>query len=126
MTERVKLNHCLKLQIDFERKSLEITPKALKARLETFEPLFLLDVRDTDEFQFTNIGGTLIPLAELEHRVSELESVKDKEIVVICHHGIRSRHAAHFLRGQGFTKVLNLSGGIDRYSYEADPTIKRY
>lgn len=105
---------------------MEITPKLLKERLEKNEPIFLLDVRDTDEFQFTNIGGTLIPLSELEHRLAELESVKEKEIVVLCHHGIRSRHAAHFLRGQGFTNVLNLSGGIDRYSYEADPSIKRY
>jgi rhodanese-related sulfurtransferase len=68
----------------------------------------------------------LIPLGELLERVEELEDWRDQEIVVYCHHGIRSAHAIAFLRTAGFTQLWNLTGGIDRFSEEVDPSIPRY
>ena len=47
-------------------------------------------------------------------------------IVAYCHHGVRSRQVANWLRGQGFTQVQSLAGGIDRWTLEIDATLPRY
>jgi adenylyltransferase/sulfurtransferase len=51
---------------------------------------------------------------------------RDEHIVVYCHHGSRSLLAAEFLVEQGFPRVWNLTGGIDRWSSEVDPTVATY
>ena len=104
--------------------SPNITVKELAEALKSAQPPFLLDVREPEEFRLANIGGVLIPLGELSQRLEELPD--DREIVVLCHHGVRSGHGAALLRHHGFNKVRNISGGIDRYSAEVDPTIPRY
>ncbi len=86
--------------------------------------LLLLDVREPDEYKIVNLGGVSIPLSELSTRYTELSP--DREIVVLCHHGVRSAHATAFLKAQGFEKVKNLSGGIDRWTDEIDPSLPRY
>jgi len=68
----------------------------------------------------------LVALSELQERAGDIVAWKDDEIVVYCHHGVRSAHAIGFLRGLGFTKLTNLSGGIDRWSVEVDPRTPRY
>ncbi len=50
----------------------------------------------------------------------------DRETVVICHHGIRSRHVAMFLENQGFTNLINLSGGVAAWAREVDPHMPTY
>ena len=65
-----------------------------------------------------------IPLAELTARLHELDDTE--EIVVLCHHGIRSARVASFLAQNGFPKVANLAGGIDSWSAEIDPSVPRY
>jgi rhodanese-related sulfurtransferase len=71
-------------------------------------------------------GSTLLPLSELAERLEDIAEWKADDVVVYCHHGIRSAHAIAFLRGQGFTKLANLTGGIDRWSSEVDPCVPRY
>jgi len=71
-------------------------------------------------------GSTLIPLGQLFHRMSEIDSWKEDEIVVYCHHGIRSQQAISLLRQAGFKNLINLQGGIDAWSLEVDPTLQRY
>jgi len=46
--------------------------------------------------------------------------------VVYCHHGLSSAAAVAWLRERGFARVQNLTGGIDRWSLEVDPTVRRY
>jgi sulfur-carrier protein adenylyltransferase/sulfurtransferase len=104
--------------------NLSLTPRELKDKLDKKEDFLLVDVRDTYESSVASIGGHLIPLVELGHRHAELDP--KKEIVVYCHHGVRSLSAVNFLKSLGFEKVHNLSGGIDRWSIEVDPTIARY
>jgi rhodanese-related sulfurtransferase len=101
-----------------------ISVSELKQKQERGEDFQLLDVRGPDEWEVANLGGTLIPLQELPHRLSELSA--DKEVVVLCHHGMRSLQAAHFLVSKGFRRVLNVKGGIDQWSVQVDPTIARY
>lgn len=106
----------------------EISPTELARRLSeapaTRPPL--LDVRFADEHAIVALpGALLIPLPELEERREELEAFKGRELVVYCHHGIRSFHAAAYLQSLGF-QAVNLSGGIDRYALEAEPGLPRY
>lgn len=86
-----------------------ITAATLKAKLQDNEPLFLLDVRQLDEYNQFNLGGTLIPLDQLEQRVDEIP--KHKPVVVYCHSGYRSHIAAQWLATLGYS-VANLQGGI--------------
>lgn len=102
----------------------EITVDELKKRLDAREEIFILDVREPEEFSTANLGGKLIPLGELTMRHGELDP--NRETVVLCHHGVRSAHAVAFLRNMGFEKVRNLRGGIDRWSLNVDPTVPRY
>lgn len=96
----------------------------LNERLKNGETIQLLDVRENDERKIVNIGGHHIPLQEIPARHEELE--KDAELVVYCHHGMRSAHAVGWLQSQGFSKARNLSGGIDRWSVEIDASKTRY
>lgn len=102
----------------------QMMPEELKNRLDKGEPIIILDVREPFEYQIANLGGTLIPLGELGQRFNELDP--EKEMVVLCHHGVRSAHAVAFLRHQGFAKAKNLSGGIERWSLTVDPSVLRY
>jgi rhodanese-related sulfurtransferase len=104
--------------------SERITPQELKDRLEKGPAIQILDVREADEFAVANLGGLLLPLHELPSRLDEIP--RDKDTVVLCHHGVRSAHAVAFLRQSGFEKVMNLSGGIDRWAIEIDPAMRRY
>ncbi|NBV23127.1 MAG: hypothetical protein EBS05_14565 [Proteobacteria bacterium] len=104
-----------------------MTPTELAARLAAPDPPHLLDVRQPEEFALVSLpGATLVPLNELPERVGELAAWRGQEIVVYCHHGMRSAHAIGWLRQQGFTDLHNLTGGIDRWSVEVDPNAARY
>src|SRR6202051_3816505 len=87
----------------------EIQVEELKRRLDAKEDLFVLDVREAQEYQICNIGGHLIPLNSLPKRVNELDSSRD--IVVHCKMGGRSAKAVEFLRQGGFKKGYNGAGG---------------
>jgi rhodanese-related sulfurtransferase len=102
-----------------------ITPTELAARLERGDDLVLLDVREADEFALGHLPGSVhVPLGELTARADELDP--ERETVVVCHHGMRSARAAAFLATREFTSLLNLSGGVDRWAGEVDPTFPRY
>lgn len=111
--------------IDDDASHGEITPQRLDARLRAGEAITLLDVRETYEWAIARLpDARLVPLGSLPRAVSSLD--RTAEIVVYCHHGTRSAAAAAWLLDQGFAKVLNLVGGIDRWSMEVDNTVRRY
>ena len=103
---------------------MQVTPNELKERLSRGEKLDILDVRSAAEREICKLDGLWIPLEDLHSRFAELDA--SQEVVVVCHHGIRSAHAVGFLRSQGFSKAQNLAGGIDRWAEEVDPKMKRY
>lgn len=87
----------------------------------------LLDVRTQRERDAAQLaGGLAIPLGELQQRTDDLDDVRDRTILVLCHKGVRSMRAALMLRQLGFAQAFSISGGIDRWSLEVDPTIPRY
>ena len=97
---------------------LETTVEDLKARIDRGDRLFILDVREPNEFQIARIPGTtLIPLGELPRRLNELpQGPGAPDIVVHCKMGGRSAKAVRTLTEKGFTQVQNLKGGILAWS----------
>jgi len=93
----------------------DLTPQDVKDRMNNGEDLNLLDVREEWEHEEYNIGGTLIPLGSLPHRLEELEHLKDQEVIVYCRTGNRSGQAKLFLTQQGFSNVKNLQEGTVGY-----------
>ncbi len=104
-----------------------ILPVDLKKSIEAADNVLLLDVRSAGEYDFSKIEGSLlIPLNELDDRIHEIIDFKDKQIVTICHHGMRSLMAADQLTAAGFTDVKSLTGGVDAWAIEIDSSMLRY
>ena len=102
----------------------EIDPIELKRRLLKGDKPIILDVREPWEIVTASIPGTVnIPMGEIPSRLGELDP--NREIIVMCHHGVRSAQIAMYLGRSGFSRVLNLTGGIDDWS-EVDPSVPRY
>ncbi len=102
----------------------EITVQELEALQKAEADVFILDVRNPDEYAICNLGGHLIPINELPARVQELNP--EQHIVVHCHFGGRSKRAAEWLLSQGFKHVENLRGGIGAWADEIDPKMRKY
>ena len=103
----------------------DLAPAAVADRLRGTEPPLLLDVREPWEHEIARVeGARLVPLATLPGALDTLD--RSREIVVLCHHGVRSLMAAEFLQRHGFARVANLRGGIDAWSDDVDPTVPRY
>lgn len=103
----------------------EITPRELKQKLDENESVLLLDVREQSEYNIVHLeDAQLIPLNTLPHHIDNLPT--DQEIIVYCHHGQRSLYATAYLHQNGFTEAKNLIGGIDQWTVEIDPTLRRY
>jgi rhodanese-related sulfurtransferase len=82
---------------------------------------FILDVRQPEEWNAVHIpGATLIPLDQLAARINEVP--KDKEVVVVCHSGNRSKQGRDILKNAGFTQVTSMTGGMNQWSAAGLPT----
>lgn len=87
----------------------------------------LLDVRQPWEHDLVALPNSqLIPLNQLPERLGEIAPPDGAALVVYCHHGVRSLRAAAMLRDSGFDKVYSLAGGIEAWSEQVDPRVKRY
>jgi adenylyltransferase/sulfurtransferase len=106
----------------------ETTVGDLKARLDHGEKVFVLDVREPQEFQICRIpGSTLIPLGELPSRLAEVpRGAEAPDIVVHCKSGVRSAKAARLLLDRGYDRVRNLKGGILAWIDQIDPSQAKY
>jgi molybdopterin/thiamine biosynthesis adenylyltransferase/rhodanese-related sulfurtransferase/molybdopterin converting factor small subunit len=106
----------------------ETTVGDLKARLDRGEKVFILDVREPQEFQICRIpGSTLVPLGELSSRLAEIpRGAGAPDIVVHCKSGVRSAKAARLLADRGYDRVRNLKGGILAWIDQIDPSQAKY
>lgn len=111
----------------------EISAETLSQRLENKNNLLLLDVRERWELAYARLPGKkilLAPLSQLaQHGLASLPAAtrnKQKEIVVFCHHGVRSAEVAAWLIQQGWENVHSLAGGLNAYAEQVDPSIGRY
>lgn len=101
----------------------EISVEQLQEELKKGE-IYILDVRNPDEYAFCNLGGANIPLGILADEYTQIP--KDQKIYCLCHHGVRSKVAQDFLSSRGYSDVLNITGGIDAWSLRVDENVKRY
>ncbi len=96
----------------------------LAAHLQQASPL-LLDVREPWEFDICHIAGSNnLPMGQIPQRVEELAD--SAEIVVICHHGVRSQQVIRFLQSQMNASLINLDGGVDAWAREVDRDMPLY
>jgi rhodanese-related sulfurtransferase len=103
----------------------EINATALKVLLDSPAPPVVLDVREDWERQAARLPGTLdIPMMEIPQRLAEVP--RDRDLVVMCHGGVRSLKVANFLVQNGFTRVTNLAGGIHAWATDVDPNTGTY
>lgn len=91
---------------------MNISALKLNVRLKSGETLQILDVRDELEFHTFNIGGSNIPLCKLTELVNELAWDKEKEIIVVCKVGLRSKTGKLIMGNMGYKNVKNLEGGL--------------
>jgi rhodanese-related sulfurtransferase len=111
----------------FDSLALEVAPVEVKRMLDDKADFLLLDCREADEHSTVHIAqAMLLPMSELAGRVSEIEAHRNGRIVVHCHRGGRSLRVANWLRQQGFAGAQSMSGGIDQWAVEIDPTLPRY
>lgn len=104
----------------------EYSPHELQRYLEQNDAKpMLLDVREPWEYAHCHIpNSTLVPMRQIPHALHDLDP--HQATVVICHHGIRSRVVAGYLVQHSFTKVINLSSGIDGWAKQVDPSMPTY
>lgn len=108
-----------------DRDSIEIDVDTLAHLRQDREPPIVLDVREPRELAVCALDDALhIPMGEIPARMGELPA--DRELVVMCHHGMRSMQVTQFLRHQGFHNVRNLAGGIDAWAARIEPGMRRY
>ena len=107
---------------------LEITVTEVKHKLDSAEPLVLLDCREPFETDLCRIAGAeLIPMNTIPQRLADVERLTDRgQLVVYCHHGMRSLNVANWLRQQGVENVVSMTGGIDAWSLQIDRLVPRY
>lgn len=106
---------------------LEIDARDLKGMLDRGDRVHLLDVREPVEVAICRLDGSEnIPMMQLFLGAKAPAAGPDDEIVVVCHHGIRSFEAAQYLRMKGFRRARSLAGGIDAWAREIDPSLPRY
>jgi rhodanese-related sulfurtransferase len=107
----------------------QITPEDLAIRLETADPLQLIDVREPAELELAALPRfEVLPLSEYADWSGQILQRFDPacETIVMCHHGMRSAQMCQWLQSQGFQNVKNLMGGIDAYAVRVDPSVGRY
>jgi rhodanese-related sulfurtransferase len=109
-------------------ESLEISPAEAKTRLSNSKQNALIDVREPWEFTVASIADSvLIPMQSVPAELQRLEGLADEgDLLVLCHHGVRSLQVVSWLRAQGIENCYSVTGGIDRWSAELDPGIPRY
>lgn len=88
------------------------------------QPL-ILDVREPWEYQLCHIEKSkLIPMNKVPNAMMQLD--KNKETFLICHHGVRSQRVCLLLNDSGFSKVVNVTGGINEWARTVDPDMATY
>jgi rhodanese-related sulfurtransferase len=100
------------------------TDVATAARLLR-EGTLVIDIREPYEIAIVRLPGcTLLPMREIPARAAEIP--KDRQVLILCHHGGRSARVTQFLRSAGWDNITNIAGGIDAWAREVDPALPRY
>jgi rhodanese-related sulfurtransferase len=104
----------------------QMTVTELQQRLqEPARNFVIIDVREPWEAEVCSLpDAIMIPMGQVPGRIDEID--RDQDVIVICHHGIRSQQIAYYLQNAGFENLFNLRGGIDAWAREIDPDMATY
>ena len=107
---------------------LEMTLAEARQKLSTDSKAILIDVREPEEYALAHIDGSvLIPMQTIPAELQKLEGMSDEgDLLILCHHGVRSLQVAAWLQARGIENAASISGGIDGWSVEIDRTVPRY
>lgn len=105
-------------------EAMEISPKETKELMAAGSAL-VVDVREPFELDICQIRGAInIPLQQLPARAGELP--RDRPLITVCHHGMRSLAGVKELKARGFKDVRSMRGGVDAWATDVDPAMERY
>jgi rhodanese-related sulfurtransferase len=103
-----------------------IDPSELRQRLDRGDALRLVDVRELPEWEICRLpGAELKPMSEILSWQDELED-EEREVVIYCHHGVRSLRVCGYLLSMGRRRLVNLRGGIEAWRRTVDPSMPGY
>ena len=120
ITQRLKVHF-----MDVEVPTIDVQQLKIRQEKKYEKSFVLLDVRTQEEHELVKLRNSkLIPLDQLDQSLKDLD--KNDDIIVYCHHGMRSYNAAKFLLEKGFTSVSSLEGGIHAWSLEVDTSLTTY
>ncbi len=108
--------------------SFEVTPQLAHELLSAQSKAVLIDVREPQEFALSRLDyGLLIPMQTIPAELQKLEALADeKDLLILCHHGVRSLQVTAWLRARGLENCYSIAGGIDRWSREIDSAVPTY
>jgi rhodanese-related sulfurtransferase len=102
----------------------EVDPREA-ARMAANEVALIIDVREADELAICRLEGAHhVPMRQIPEAAADLPH--DRPLLILCHHGGRSRRVCEYLRAQGVANVSNIRGGIDAWARDVDPKLARY
>lgn len=109
-------------------ESFELSPREAESRLSDQGRAILIDVREPEEVALAGINGArIIPMQSIPAQLQRIEALADDtDLLVICHHGVRSLQVVSWLRERGIENCFSVAGGIDRWSREIDSSVPRY
>ncbi|MFO7586140.1 MAG: rhodanese-like domain-containing protein [Anaerolineales bacterium] len=117
----------------FYKESLEISVQELAEKLKGQDVFYLLDVRETWELDLASLDNprlVAVPMSQMAHAREDAFPLElrdhEAEIVVMCHHGVRSLQVTQWMRSLGWNHVLSLAGGIEAYANQIDPSVGLY
>lgn len=109
-----------------QRKAGKSVTPAEATRMINKESAVVVDIRTKKEWDTGHITGAKhIPFADMDRRLSELESLKDKPVIVVCNLGQAAGSAGKKLKTAGFTNVMRMSGGITEWKAQSMPLVKK-
>lgn len=116
-------------QLPDAETTIEISPRAVAEWIDLppSQRPTLIDCREEDELAICRIEGhDWVPLGKFPEAAAAIAADCDRGVVVYCHHGMRSRRGAAFLRAHGVELAFSMSGGIALWAEIVDPTMPRY
>ena len=102
----------------------EISVSELKKRIDSNDRIQVIDIRESNEYEYCNIGAQHIPMGEIMMNLDKIS--RDKDVIIHCKSGGRSSAMVQALEVRGYNNVINLTGGILAWSTEIDPTVPKY
>jgi rhodanese-related sulfurtransferase len=106
-------------------RAMQIEPRELADRIARGEQVYFLDIRTREEYDAVKIDNAQLFTQELMQELLR-DGSRENLLVIYDHQGARSLDAAAYFQGHGFENVKSLRGGIDAWSVDVDPKLRRY